>query len=71
MGLQSLPVAFGVEKAKWICVGTIDITQIAVALALYSAGEKWYSVVLMGLIIPQVCEAERNCLGVEPICVFY
>ena len=28
---QSLPVAFGEETAKWICVGAIDITQISVA----------------------------------------
>lgn len=28
---QSLPVAFGAETAKWICVGAIDITQISVA----------------------------------------
>eukprot|EP00887_Chlorella_sp_A99_P003457 scaffold7.g3457.t1 len=25
LGLQSLPVAFGVDKAKWICVTSIDI----------------------------------------------
>ncbi|KAJ4828810.1 hypothetical protein Tsubulata_045354 [Turnera subulata] len=31
LGLQSLPVAFGAETAKWICVGAIDITQISVA----------------------------------------
>lgn len=29
--LQSLPVAFGTEAAKWICVGAIDVTQISVA----------------------------------------
>lgn len=28
---QSLPVAFGIDAAKWICVGAIDITQISVA----------------------------------------
>ena len=28
---QSLPVAFGAETAKWICVAAIDITQISVA----------------------------------------
>ncbi|AQK85428.1 Chlorophyll synthase chloroplastic [Zea mays] len=31
LGLQSLPVAFGMETAKWICVGAIDITQLSVA----------------------------------------
>lgn len=30
MGLQSLPVAFGIETAKWICVSTIDVTQVSV-----------------------------------------
>lgn len=28
---QSLPVAFGTETAKWICVGAIDVTQLSVA----------------------------------------
>jgi hypothetical protein len=32
---QSLPVAFGAETAKWICVGAIDITQISVAGTSY------------------------------------
>ena len=31
MGLQSLPVAFGTEAAKWICVSAIDVTQLSVA----------------------------------------
>ncbi|KAF5940981.1 hypothetical protein HYC85_022148 [Camellia sinensis] len=34
LGLQSLPVAFGSETAKWICVGAIDVTQLSVA-AIY------------------------------------
>ncbi|KAJ1472692.1 hypothetical protein T484DRAFT_1839274, partial [Baffinella frigidus] len=31
MGLMSLPVQFGIEKAKWICAGSIDVTQLSVA----------------------------------------
>jgi chlorophyll synthase len=54
MGLQSLPVAFGIEKAKWLTVGTIDITQILVAAYLYYIGETTYALVLLGLIAPQV-----------------
>ncbi|KAH9607912.1 hypothetical protein KSS87_001004 [Heliosperma pusillum] len=34
MGLQSIPVAFGTEAAKWICVGAIDITQLSVAVPI-------------------------------------
>lgn len=54
MGLQSLPVAFGVDAAKWICVSTIDVTQLAVAAYLYSIGEETYAYVLLGLILPQM-----------------
>ena len=54
MGLMSLPVAFGVEKAKWICVGSIDATQLAVAGYLRLIGEVGYSNVLLALIFPQI-----------------
>ena len=36
MGMQSLPVAFGVDTAKWICAASIDITQLSVAAYLYA-----------------------------------
>lgn len=54
LGLQSLPVAFGVDTAKWLTVGTIDLTQLAVAAYLYSIGETTYALVLLGLIAPQM-----------------
>ena len=53
-GLMSLPVAFGVEKAKWICVGSIDATQLAVAAYLRTIGEVGYSNALLALIFPQI-----------------
>lgn len=54
MGLQSLPVAFGVEKAKWICVASIDATQLGIAAWLYSVGEPTYAAVLAALVLPQI-----------------
>ncbi|KAG7960887.1 hypothetical protein I3843_10G149700 [Carya illinoinensis] len=54
LGLQSLPVAFGAETAKWICVGAIDITQISVAGYLLGAGKPYHALALLTLIIPQV-----------------
>jgi chlorophyll/bacteriochlorophyll a synthase len=54
LGLQSLPVAFGVDTAKWITVSTIDFTQLAVAAYLLSIGETTYGVVLLALIAPQI-----------------
>lgn len=54
MGLQSLPVAFGVEKAKWICVASIDATQLGIAAWLYSIGEPTYAAVLTAFVLPQI-----------------
>jgi chlorophyll/bacteriochlorophyll a synthase len=54
MGLQSLPVAFGIDTAKWICAGSVTITQLFVALYLYSIGETTYAGILLALILPQV-----------------
>lgn len=64
MGLQSLPVAFGVDTAKWICVGTIDVTQLGVAAYLYGGlHQTTYAAVLMGLILPQVRGLLFHCVG--------
>ncbi|URE48925.1 UbiA prenyltransferase family [Musa troglodytarum] len=54
LGLQSLPVAFGIDTAKWICVGAIDITQLSVAGYLLGADKPFYALALLGLILPQV-----------------
>jgi chlorophyll synthase len=54
LGLQSLPVAFGIDTAKWLTVGTIDLTQLAVAAYLFSIGETNYALALLALIAPQV-----------------
>ena len=55
LGLKSLPVEFGIDTAKWITVGTIDLTQLAVAAYVYQGlGERWYSIAIQLLLIPQV-----------------
>ncbi|KAF5835217.1 UbiA prenyltransferase family-domain-containing protein [Dunaliella salina] len=55
MGLNSLPVAFGVDTAKYICVGSIDITQLGVAAYLaFGLHENVYAAVLLGLVLPQI-----------------
>lgn len=55
LGLKSLPVEFGIDVAKWITVGTIDLTQLAVAAYVYQGlGEKWYGILIQLLVVPQV-----------------
>ncbi|MEO0948039.1 MAG: chlorophyll synthase ChlG [Cyanobacteria bacterium J06641_5] len=54
LGLQSLPVAFGVEKAAWICVLAIDIFQAGIAAYLIAIHQNLYAVLLILLIIPQI-----------------
>uniref|UniRef100_A0A0G4HIT3 Chlorophyll synthase n=1 Tax=Chromera velia CCMP2878 TaxID=1169474 RepID=A0A0G4HIT3_9ALVE len=54
LGLHSLPVAFGIDRAKWIAAGLIDVTQLGVAAYIASLGEDLYAGILLGLIIPQM-----------------
>lgn len=55
MGLQSLPVAFGPEVAKWITVGTIDVTQLSVAAYLeFGLHQQLYAAILFALVLPQI-----------------
>lgn len=52
--MNSLPVAFGVDGAKYICAATIDVTQLSVAAYLYlGLHEPVYAAVLLGLTLPQ------------------
>ena len=59
MGMQSLPVAFGVDTAKWICAASIDVTQLSVAAYLFAGlHENIYAAVLLALVLPQVSTAD-------------
>lgn len=54
LGLQSLPVMFGVGTAAWICVLMIDIFQAGVAVYLISIQQNLYATILLLLVIPQI-----------------
>jgi chlorophyll synthase len=54
LGLQSLPVAFGIEKASWISAAMIDLFQLAMVAVLIAIGQHFAAVVLVLLIIPQI-----------------
>lgn len=54
LGLQSLPVMFGITTAAWICVLMIDVFQVGVAAYLITIHENLYAVILLMLIIPQI-----------------
>lgn len=54
LGLQSLPVVFGVKKASLISAAMIDIFQIAMVVALVVLGQHLAAVLLTLLIIPQI-----------------
>jgi len=66
LGLKSLPVEFGIDGAKYICASLIDVTQLAVALYLYSIGEANYALVLFGLLLPQIY-AQLTYLLKDPV----
>lgn len=54
LGLQSLPVMFGVDTAAWICVLMIDVFQVGIAAYLISIHENLYATILLLLVIPQM-----------------
>jgi chlorophyll/bacteriochlorophyll a synthase len=54
LGLNSLPVMFGITTAAWICVLMIDIFQLGVAGFLMHIQQNLYAVLLIFLIIPQI-----------------
>jgi len=54
LGLQSLPVVFGIKNASWISAGMIDVFQLAMVGVLIFIGQHLAAVILILLIIPQV-----------------
>jgi chlorophyll/bacteriochlorophyll a synthase len=54
LGLKSLPVMFGINKAAWICAITIDVFQGAIAAYLIYIHQNLYATILLLLIIPQI-----------------
>lgn len=54
LGLQSLPVMFGIGTAAWICVLMIDTFQAGIAAYLISVHQNLYAFILIMLIIPQI-----------------
>ncbi|MBU6185931.1 MAG: chlorophyll synthase ChlG [Synechococcales bacterium] len=54
LGLQSLPVMFGITTAAWICVTMIDLFQLGIASYLVVIHQNLYAVILILLVIPQI-----------------
>ncbi len=54
LGLNSLPVVFGIKNASRISAGLIDIFQLAMVFVLVIIGQNLASVILVLLIIPQI-----------------
>ena len=54
LGLNSLPVIFGIKNASRISAGLIDIFQLAMVGVLIIIGQHLASVILVLLVIPQI-----------------
>jgi chlorophyll synthase len=54
LGLQSLPVVFGVRRASWISAAMIDVFQLAMVAVLILIGQHFAAVLLVLLIVPQI-----------------
>ena len=54
LGLQSLPVVFGIRSASWISAAMIDLFQLAMVAVLIIIGQHFAAVLLVLLIVPQI-----------------
>ena len=54
LGLQSLPVVFGIKRASWISAGMIDVFQLAMVAVLIIIGQHFAAVLLVLLGVPQI-----------------
>ena len=54
LGMKSLPVLYGVNAAKYLCVGFINVTQLAVAAFLWYIGKSKHAAALLGFMLPQL-----------------
>ena len=54
LGLKSLPVVFGIERASWISAAMIDLFQLAMVAVLIAIGQHLAAVILVLLIVPQI-----------------
>ncbi|MFN7900799.1 MAG: chlorophyll synthase ChlG [Synechococcaceae cyanobacterium] len=54
LGLQSLPVVFGVRRASWISAAMIDGFQLMMVAVLIAIGQHFAAVLLVLLIVPQI-----------------
>jgi chlorophyll synthase len=54
LGLNSLPVVFGIKNASRISAGLIDIFQLAMVVVLVIIGQHLAYVILVLLVIPQI-----------------
>ena len=51
LGLQSLPVVFGIKRASWISAGMIDVFQLLMVAVLIAIGQHFAAVLLVLLVV--------------------
>ncbi len=54
LGLASLPVVFGAQRASWISAAMINLFQLAMVAVLIAIGQHFSAVLLVLLIVPQM-----------------
>jgi chlorophyll synthase len=54
LGLNSLPVMFGINTAAWLCVIMIDVFQAGIGAYLIYIHQNLYAAIVLLLVIPQI-----------------
>jgi len=66
LGLDSLPVMYGIDTAKLLCVVLEGGVQLCIAAWLFYIGETNYALGVLGLLVPQLI-AQKTLLWEDPI----
>lgn len=66
LGLDSIPVMYGVDVAKWLTVGLIDGVQLGVAAWVAGLGETGYALLFLALMLPQLL-MQKTLLLEDPV----
>jgi len=65
LGLDSIPVMYGADTAKYLTCGLIDAIQLCIAAWLVYIGQMSYALGLLGLMVPQLI-AQKVLLLEDP-----
>ena len=71
MGVRSIPVQLGVQKAAWVACAIMMVSQLVVAVLLLSWGKPIHAAFIAGLMVGQLVMMRRFLASVTERALWY